>query len=347
MKDAEMNKMLGRTLAFSSSFAMLTAAPVLAQDGTSQFEWEGEIEIGNESVFHSDVAGNEISNTYATISLGATYRFGPGIAAFGTLTAESLTDPVSDRAFKDMGIYVEELGLQFAVGDQVTVSLGKLHPVFGSAWDDTAGFFGGSLAEDYELVEQIGILADVEVMAGGVLSMGAFFADTTVLSESVGFDRGRNQESAGGAGNTGTLDNVAIQWRQEIGDTFYQIGARHLSKGTGDVSDENGILLGLGHNFGDTVGVFAELARFNNFGGGVDDATYATLNGAYYMGPWSFSGTLATRDLDSAGRTDLASVGAEYELGNGMTLGGALAYVDEAGTKNNIIGVNLVIPLGG
>lgn len=59
------------------------------------------------------------------------------------------------------------------------------------------------------------------------------------------------------------------------------------------------------------------------------------------------SGTLARRDIDSAGVTDLVSLGAEHEFANGTTLGGALARVDDAGTRDTVLGVNLLIPLGG
>lgn len=311
------------------------------------FHWEGEIEIGTEQIFDSTDPDNEIRDTYAIISFGGSYKFGNGIEVFSVLTAESLTDPVTSRTFKDMGVYVEELGLSFPIGDSATVSVGKVHPVFGSAWDDTSGFFGAALSEDYELIEQIGVLADVDIIEGGTLSFGVFFADDTVLSKSIGYRREQNSVENGGAGNTGQLDNVAVQWRQEIGDTFYQIGARYLSAGEGDANDESGLLASVGHTFNDNFYLFAEVAGFNNFGGGEDDATYATLNGTYFVDDWAFSATLGNRDLDSGGNTDLASVGAEYTFGNGMTLGGALAYVDESGTKNRILGVNLIIPLGG
>lgn len=311
------------------------------------FQWEGEIEIGTEQVFDSTDPDNEIRDTYAIISFGGSYKFGNGIEVFSVLTAESLTDPVESRSFEDMGVYVEELGLSFPIGDSTTVSIGKVHPVFGSGWDDTAGFFGAALSEDYELIEQIGVLADVEIIEGGTLSFGVFYADDTALSKSIGFKREQNTVEDGGAGNTGQLDNVAVQWRQEVGDTFYQVGARYLSAGEGDVNDETGILASIGHTLNDSFYVFAEAASFKNFGGGEDDATYLTLNGSYYVGDWAFSATLGNRDLDEGGNTDLASIAAEYTFDNGMTLGGALAYVDEAGTKNRILGVNLIIPLGG
>jgi hypothetical protein len=330
------------------SAALLVSAPALlcANAALAQgFSWEGEIEIGNEQVVSSDAAANEIRNTYAIIELGGSYAFDTGTEIFTNIIAESLTGATSDRTFDDMGAYIDELGVRFGFGP-ATVSIGKAAPTFGSAWDDAAGFFGGTLAEDYELGESISILADVE-LGTGVLSFGAFYTDDTGLSRSVGFDRGRNTTAAGGAGNTGKLDNFAIQWRQDLGEnTFYQVGARHLSQGVGDVDDEQGFVAALGHSFDNGLALFGEVSSFSNFGGGANDATFATLNAAYGVGSTTFSGTYARRDLDAAGETDLFSIAAEHEFQNGWVLGGALAHMDDSGVSDKILGVNLVIPLG-
>ncbi len=335
-----MNKTLAAALAFSAPFAFS------ATSAQAEFTWEGEIELGNEQVLSSDAAANEIRDTYLVVTATGTYTFGNGVSLFSTLTAESVTDAAEDRTLEDMGLYVEELGLSFGLGSSTTVAIGKLHPVFGTAWDDAAGFFASSLAEDYELGEQIGVLADVELNGAGTLSFGVFYADDTGLSRSWGEDRGRNSASAGGAGNTGKLDNFAIQWAQSVGDTRFHIGARHLSASAGDVADEQGIVAGIGHSFAGGIDVFAEVGSFSNFGGGADDASYATLNAAYGLGAWTFSGTLAHRDLDSAGETDLASIGVDYEFQNGMALSGALARIEDTGIEDTIMGISLIIPLG-
>lgn len=324
----------------------LVLFPCAALAQSVSFDWEGELELGNESVLSSDVPADEISDTYGNLTLSGALGFGNGLTAFATLKSESMTDPTGDRVFGDQGLYIEELGLQYET-DTLALTFGKFHPVFGMAWDVAAGFYGGTLAEDYELTEQIGIGADLDLDGAGVLSFALFYADDTALSRSAGFDRGRNTTAAGGAGNTGRLDNVALSWTRGWGDTSVQIGARHLSAGTGDVGDETGLIGSVGHVFGDSLGLFAEVAAFDNYGGSADDATYATLNGVYYVGNWSLSATLARRDVDSAGVTDLASVAAEYEFENGLLLGAALARVDDAGTRSTSLGVNMIVPLGG
>lgn len=326
---------------------MVLSCGAAAADSTG-FSWEGEIEIGVETVISSDNPGNEIRDTYLSFELGGEIELGSRVSAFAVLAGESMTPATADRSFDDMGVYIKELGLSFAVTDQVTVSLGKITPSFGRSWDEAAGFFGATLAEDYELTEQIGAVADIELASGGTVSFALFYADDTGLSRSAGFDRGRNTTAAGGAGNTGKPNNVALTWTQPFGDaTSVQLGVRHLSAGTGDVSDETGVVASIAHQFNDSFALFAEVAAFDGFGGTADNASYATLNGVYTVGNWAFSGTLAHRDLDSGGKTDLASLGLDYEFDNGITAGGALAVVDDNGVTDRVLGVNVVIPLGG
>ena len=218
------------------------------------------------------------------------------ITAFGGLTFESVSDAVESRQLDDLGLYVSELGLRFDLGGAI-VSAGKISPVFGVAWDAAPGFYGTSLAEDYELAEMIGLTAETTLAStGGVLSFAVFYADDTGLSNSVGTKRGRNSVAAGGVGNTSKLNNFAIQYTQEFGATTGWVGARQLSAGTGDVSDENSIIAGLAHDFGNGFDTIFEVAHFSGAGGKDENATYATLGGAYGFG-------LARFDVDGVKST--------------------------------------------
>ncbi len=336
-----MSKTLTAALALGAPFAIL--APAAMAQETGRFTWDGEVEIGYESTFDSTLPTNEGDSAYASGEFNGAFALTDSLSVFGGLTFEEVENAGGNTGY---GFYFHELGLQFETG-AATFQIGKVHPEFGTAWDSAAGFYGSALAEDYELSEQIGALASVDLGAVGTLSMGVFYADDTGLSDSIGFNRGRNSSSLGGAGNTGELNNAALQWSGEWDDTFGYVGLRYLSAGVGDVDDETGIVAGLGHSLGNGLDLFGEVAAFDGYGGTADDATYATLNAAYAIGQLTLSGTYAMRDLSSVGRTDLVSVGAEYELANGLTLGGALARVDEAGVEDTLLGVNLVIPLGG
>lgn len=339
-----MTKQLTSALVSSASF--LVAANAAAAQDRPGFTWEGSLEIGADTVFDSTLPGTEIRDIYAIGEIDGELALSDAVSIFGGLSWESMTDPVADRNFRDMGLYIREFGLQVSAG-RASLRIGKVAPAFGSAWDDAAGFYSGSLAEDYELAEMIGGVADLALADGGRLSFGLFHADNTALSASAGYNRGRGTTASGGAGNTGKLNNAALQWSGGWGNTRAHVGLRYLSAGIGDVSDETGIVAGVGHSFDIPLDVFAEFAAFSGFGGAADDASYVTLNAAYAIGELTLSGTYARRDVTSAGITDLLSVGAEYEFKSGITLGGALAWVDDAGTEDRRVGLNVVLPLGG
>lgn len=314
----------------------------------SAFSWELAVEIGYGDTYKSNTAGNEFHDLYAIGELVAEAAIGDNVSVFAGLTWESMTDATANRSFGDMGLYIDSLGLQFEAGN-ATFQVGKVAPTFGNAWDWGIGFFAVDLVEDYELTEMLGGLADVGFGNGNTLSFGVFFADTSVLSESVGFNRGRNTKAAGGAGNTGKLNNASLQWSREMGSTAFHIGARHLSAGQGDVSDENGVVAGIGHSFtssGTPLDIFAEVASFEGFGGTNDDATYAMLNAAYAFGDLTVSGVYSMRDITSAGKTKLVSLAMEYPLTDNILIGGAIAHVDDAGVKDDIIGLNIIFTIG-
>lgn len=333
-----------------TSAALVSGASVLAAVSSvaaqEAFFWEGEVEIGYESVFDSTAPGNIDDVAYGRAEVGFGYQFSNTVAVFGGLTFEEVEDPGGATGY---GFYIHELGLEFGL-NAATIQLGKISPTFGTAWDNAAGFYSASLAEDYELTEQIGGLADVDLGGGSTLSLGVFFADTSLLSESAGFNRTRNSRAAGGAGNTGKLNNAALQWTWEGDSAYAYAGARYLSAGQGDASDETGLVAGGGYSFtgaGVPLDLFAEIAAFDGYGGSTDSATYATLNAAYAIGNLTLSGAYSRRDIDSAGVADLITIGAEYEFDNGILLGAGLARLDDAGTRDDLFGLNVVIPLGG
>lgn len=335
-----------RQYVIASLAASLTAlgGPVFAQD--NGFTWEGEVEFGVEIIVDSDVPAKEITDVYANFELGAELEISSRVSAFAVIIGESVVDPADDRTFEDIGFYLEELGVSIALFDQADLTLGKFNPSFGRASDDTAGFFADTLAGDYELTEQLGASLSYTAINGGVLDFALFFADNTVLSRSLGTNRGRTRTADGGVGNTGQLDNVALTWTQDFEGGSYQLGGRHLSAGTGGTEDETGLIASAERQFNDSFSAFAEVASFQNFGGGADNATFVTLNGVYSTGDWAFSGTLSHRDLGTAGNTDLVTLAVEYEFANEIVVGSGIAFVDEDGSKDTRLGLNVIVPFG-
>lgn len=318
-----------------------------AQAEDSPFSWEASIEIGADSTVKSDIPADELTDVYLTVEGAFDAAIGGGLSAFGAFTLESVTGPTDDRAFEDLGLYVNELGLRYSFGD-ATVSAGKLSPAFARAWDDAPGYYGTALAEDYELAEMIGVAVETPLgTAAGTLSFAAFHADTTALSDSIFTERGQNSTAFGGAGNTGELDNFAIQWDQQLGDTAVWIGARHLSKGTGDLSDETGVVIGARHGFDNGFGLIGEVAHFDGFGGSSDEATYVTLGGSYEMGNWTFSASGTAIENSATGRDHMFALGADRVLANDIELNLGIARFDLLGVRSTSAAAAIVIPLGG
>lgn len=339
-----MTKYRTYSTALACACLLASTSAVFAQDN-NRFTIETEVEIGIDSTFKSDDPTAELTDVYAVADVGVNFALTDTVSFFTALTFESVLDPTGDRTFEDMGLYVGEIGLSFNLG-KTGVSVGKISPAFGIAWDAAPGFYGTAMAEDYELAEMIGATADIEV-GSGALSFAVFYADNTDLSKSIGTDRGRNTTAAGGAGNTGKLNNVALQWDQELGNTSYTLGARYLSAGLGDASDETGISAGFVHALNDSVEIMGEVAAFDGWGGSADNATYATLGASFGNGPFIYSGAVTYRDVTSAGSAHMVSLGLDYEFDNGVALGAGYAFTSDAGIDSHAIGVNVVIALGG
>ena len=317
--------------------ALTGATPLLAQE--QAFVWGGEFEIGVDSTVTSDDPADELTDNYASLSLAFEAGVANSITLFGEATLESVTDAADTRH-----LYVNELGLRFdlAAGE---LSVGKVSPTFAAAWDAAPGFYGTSLAEDYELSEVIGATFDMPVAAsGGLLSFALFYADDTAFSDSLGTKRGRNTTADGGAGNTGKLNNVALQYTQEMGDTTYWVGARFLTAGESDLSDEKGAVIGMAHDFGNGFDLIAEVAYFGGFVGTGEDSTYATLGGSYVQGPWAYSASYTGIDNTANGYDDLITVGVDYTFENDMSLGGGVGFYDVGGDDFTTVGASLVIP---
>lgn len=324
--------LLGLALAGGTSLA--------AQDAA--FTWVGSVEIGVDSTLRADDPSAKVTDTYISVEAAFEAALTDRITAFGGLTLESVTDADDDRAFEDMGLYVSELGLRFAFGETL-VSAGKISPVFARAWDEAPGFYGTALAEDYELSEMIGVGVDTPFGgAGGVLSFAVFYADDTALSNSIGNKRGRNGAAASGVGNTGKLDNIALQYTQSFGETAAWIGARHLSAGMGDTADETGIVVGASHDFGNGFNMIGELAHFDNAGGTDGNATYTTLGGAYALDDWTFSATATLLDT-TTDTGSMITLGVDRAVTENVALNFGVARFDVEGEKSTAVGLAAVV----
>ncbi|KIN61227.1 hypothetical protein Z945_2217 [Sulfitobacter noctilucae] len=325
-----------KTILLATVWSVASAYAVQAQD--AGFTYEGEVEIGVDSTISADDPAAEITDGFVSAELSFEATITQNLTFFGGLVLESVLDAEDDRAFDDLGLYFSELGLRYSLG-KTAVSFGKISPVFAKAWDEAPGFYGSALAEDYELSEMIG--ASVETPVGpGTLSIAAFYVDDTALSDSIGTKRGRVSVAGGGAGNTGKLNNVALQYDQAFGDTTAWVGARFLSAGQGDPSDETGIVLGAAHDFGGGMAMIGEVAHFDGAGGTDEDATYLTLGGSYVIDAWTFSATGTVIDNDAAATDSLVSLGIDRNISENLDMSFGVARFDVGGEKSTAVGLS-------
>ena len=331
-----------KTILTTGLFGLVLAGGTSLAAQEAGLTWEGSIEVGVESTVRADDPSAEVTEAYISAEVGFEATLTDRITAFGGLTLETLTDAEVDRMFEDMGLYVSELGLRFAFGETL-VSIGKISPVFAVAWDEATGFFGTSLAEDYELSEMIGVTVSAPVSAnGGTLSFAVFYADDTVLSQSIGNKRDRNSVAEGGVGNTGKLNNISLQYIQEFGETTAWIGARHLSAGAGDISDESGIVAGASHDFGNGFNMIGEMVHLDNLGGAEGSGTYATLGGAYALDDWTFSVNATLFDT-STDTDSMIALGVDRALTENVEVNFGVAQFDLGNEKSTAVGLAAVI----
>ena len=245
------------------------------------------------------------NNTYSEPELDWYVNAGKYFSINGLVKMEQVRSVTKSSAFDAEGAWTEQLyaTLNF---NPVQIYGGKIHPRFGRAWDDTPGVFGTDFAEDYELVEKLGVGAAVDLrwMGTHTVAFEAFQADTSFLSNSV-FSRpkftdpdvlrpGRLHRDDGGVSNTGKPNNYAVSLNGSVA-----AGARglHLQCRLGHPTPQrpdrgraqravlrrsaaNGSSRHLAHH---GVPIF-EYAHVNNQGGADVRADYITAAVAFELG---------------------------------------------------------------
>ena len=317
-----------------------------------------DLELDNDWTINSDDPLNEINDLYGSAALAVRMGIAPWLAINAGLTLEGVLDgaPGENRAFDDVGLYVDTLNAEFAVAS-FTVTAGKFGPGFGTAWDNTPGVYGTNFAEDYELSEQIGfgVAADLGATPFGTVALGAnvFFADTTFLSQSVFTNRGQTRLSDGGVGNTEKLNNFSLTLDGSevagVDGLSWHLGYRHLSAGMGDTNAENGFVAGIAHEFETsnsmTVTATGEIAYFTGYGGADDKALYATAGVGVVSGPWhgELAASLRNVNFGAGGSQNdkLVQLSLGYEFENGVDISAAVAHVVDVGEASQYLGLRL------
>lgn len=331
------------------------SAPVAAAEEQAYPTISGELslEMENDWTHESDDENSELNDLYPTITLTTKAAFTNELSINLEATLEPVEDASDDRAFEDLGAYVNILTFNYNT-DLLSVYAGKFTPNFGIAWDAAPGLFGSDLSGDYEFVEMLGVGGSLNFEAAGSHSISGslFFQDTTFLSDSVGDSRGPVDRSDGGPANTEDLASFAVALDGDFSalDGFrYHVGFSSLDEGDDGDENQNGYVIGAEYSFNLTESItatpLAEYAFIDNFGGvSGDEAQYITAAFALNYGGWDASVAYQHRDTET-GADDfndfVADLTVGYTFENGIGIAGGLREAEEEGVNSSTAGILL------
>jgi hypothetical protein len=352
-------KFLAAALLLAPAVATATASTVFAQEktgGNKAISGEIKFELHNDWATHSSSADNERNDTFAKIEAMLEARLAPSLALKSQITFDAVTEPEpgKDRFFGDQGAFLEQIYLDYT-RDSFAVRGGKFGQKFGIAWDVAPGIWGNQFAEGYELAEQMGLAVDYNFgspEAGKhVVTAGTYFADTTVLSESVITNRHRTRHAAGGAGNTEGFSNYSLALEggeiKALPGLVYHLA--YISRDTDAAGEkrETGLAGAIQTKFRmGTIEVvpLVEYATFvNRSGVSGTDADFLTTAAQFNYGKWNLALSRTGRSSQASGAAKvddtLAQVTAGYAFDSGIGVNAGYRTAEESGVTTDTIGV--------
>lgn len=357
--------------ALAGLLASAFGEPALAQHAHDDAREAGgiyydlDLELQNDLTAHA-TDGNERNNLKSEIEAGLRYQATSALSLNLGLKLEQIADPDAgrDEAFEKHGAFVERLTVNYD-SDAFSLYAGKFTPNFGVAWDIAPGIYTKEFAEsDYELSERWGFGGSVGLPGGAFghldLSASAFFADRTVLSDSLFSRRGRTTKAAGGPSNTGdfssfavAIDGHEVPWFESL---EYQLAFVQQGKGEGDSSDERGVVASVSFTLpliGETtITPLVEYAAFDGRAGVRDrDQRNWTAAARFDYDAWNLTLGYGRRQVRESGLDDatdeLHQLTVGYKFANGLGLDAGYGRFDEDSVVSDIIGFKLSYELAG
>ena len=366
------------TLAATPTFAADCEAPCLSYGLTAKLKSEG--------VFSANPSSDTGRDTVPSVELELGFAVTDELSISGVITGESVIDRTlgENRAFNDLGVYVGELQVAYT-RDHLKLRFGKFDPQFGLGSAVLEGQYTTALSDAYDTDERLGVEAVYvfpRTRLSQSLTASVFTTDRSILSRSLGTDRGQSSLDDGGAGNVRGLGSVAAFYdicsgaETEScftdGDIGGRIGFRYQKSGrpTEDQIEvevlpqaEFAYLGALTKHVTiseDTdLRLLGELAYVRNFEGSEEDAIIGTVSAALDAGPVSYTATYSKqkyRTPDGPGLTEqVVALGARYEFGpapsgakrNWMLDAGYRHTTRSDGKHDNQFGLTLSVAIGG
>lgn len=351
MKSHLLTLFAGAVVAFSAP------ATVLADEGTPSISGEIAFELQNDWNYKADDRASLNNNLSPTIEPSVTFQLSPQWSVFAHAVMETVGDAAKfeNRAFEDIGLYMEDLYLEYAA-DRFGAKAGKLNVGFGVAWDMAYGLYGTDLAEDYEISERIGFVGDWHVGKGRygthTVSGATFFADTTFFSESALRGRGDTRRGDGGVSNTESFRSFVVALNGAeipmLGNLGYHLSYMRQAAGAGNATDEDSFAAAVYSSFnlgGDvTFDPLFEVVRQLDQGGTVGmDRLYLTFSGQLGWKGWNFAASWTERETDNpAGATNTDShfqLSAGYAFDFGLSVDVGWKVSEDGGNETRTLGV--------
>lgn len=340
----------------------LTLVPIIGLSFSAQASEEisypsisGELslELENDWTHTSDDEEGEITDLYPTVTLGLAAAFTKELSINMEATLEPIEDATDDRAFEDLGGYLNVLTVNYDT-DLFSVYAGKFTPNFGIAWDAVPSLYGSDLNGDYEYAEMMGLGGSLNFEAAGAhtISASSFFADTTFLSDSVGDDRGNVDKDDGGLANTEDFSSFAAALDggfSSLEGFRYHLGFTALSEGDDGEEHQYGYAAAAEYSFNVSENITAtplvEYVYLDNFEGvESDNAQFITAAFTLGYGNWEASAAYQHRDTETGGSDQndyVADLTIGYSFENGIGIAGGWRQAEEEDIDSSGLGVLL------
>lgn len=351
-------------LSVGSAFLFACFAPISAAadetNETAAISGSIGFELQNDLAFDSDDEAEEFNNLFVKVEPTIKWSLTKEFSATAALVFEQVQEPAikgDNRTFDDQGLYVSDLTLDYESGP-LRLSGGKMGVNFGTAWDLTPGIYGTDLAEEYEISENISLLA-AYTLGGGesgshTVTAQTFFADTSGLAESAFTRRQKTREGDNGPGNTGDFSSfsIAVDGSEFSGlpGFAYHVAYARLKDEAINSSDESRLAFGLRHEFAIaqdiTMQPLIEYTMFKDADGTRNqDRSYLTFGSGFAYGNWNAAASATLKETDAADGTETEEEHLQVSLGyaftNGLALDVGYKRSRNAGVDTDVVGAKL------
>jgi hypothetical protein len=229
--------------------------------------------------------------------------------------------------FKNHPIQMEELKLLFEKSN-FSIYAGKFNPIVGFDYHAFSGMYTYQEIESYAIRERIGLGGAIHYDHNNTyrtkIDASVFSSDTSILSESILYNRGRNHKYYGGVGNTKDLSSfsVAISSSQMNDEgLYYRIGFAKQAKSFAEKYDELRFSKSFGYNqkISDSTRVVLsgeQMSILHRYGQACNNVTYNTLSSGVNYKQWGFGVGYTYKHTQSKTKGKSFNFSAGYKFNN-------------------------------